>query len=130
MPPSYPIEPCVAVPTIGVTLPAATVTTILSRSPLPHPILSLPYLVSLAAWARTLGVQQESSPARKMYVVKRDERRETVQFDEITVRLKKLSYDLSQDHFNLMLVMQKVCTWVYKGATSSQLNELVATTPR
>jgi hypothetical protein len=84
----------------------------------------------LAAWARTLGVQQESSPARKMYVVKRDERRETVQFDEITVRLKKLSYDLSQDHFNLMLVMQKVCMWVYKGATNSQLNELVATMPQ
>jgi hypothetical protein len=65
-----------------------------------------------------------------MYVVKRDERRETVQFDEITVRLKKLSYDLSQDHFNLMLVMQKVCMWVYKGATNSQLNELVATMPQ
>uniref|UniRef100_A0A0E0DXN3 Ribonucleoside-diphosphate reductase n=1 Tax=Oryza meridionalis TaxID=40149 RepID=A0A0E0DXN3_9ORYZ len=33
-----------------------------------------------------------------MYVVKRDGRQETVHFDKITARLKKLSYGLSQEH--------------------------------
>uniref|UniRef100_A0A453NT02 ATP-cone domain-containing protein n=1 Tax=Aegilops tauschii subsp. strangulata TaxID=200361 RepID=A0A453NT02_AEGTS len=44
-----------------------------------------------------------------MYVVKRDGQTETVHFDKITVRLKKLSYGLIQEHRDPVLVAQKVC---------------------
>uniref|UniRef100_A0A453N8X5 ATP-cone domain-containing protein n=1 Tax=Aegilops tauschii subsp. strangulata TaxID=200361 RepID=A0A453N8X5_AEGTS len=44
-----------------------------------------------------------------MYAVKRDGRTETVHFDKITVRLKKLSYGLSQEHCDPVLVAQKLC---------------------
>ncbi|XP_020174016.1 ribonucleoside-diphosphate reductase large subunit isoform X1 [Aegilops tauschii subsp. strangulata] len=63
-----------------------------------------------------------------MYVVKRDGRTETVHFDKITARLKKLSYGLSQEHCDPVLVAQKVCAGVYKGVTTSQLDELAAET--
>ncbi|URE13794.1 hypothetical protein MUK42_37090 [Musa troglodytarum] len=63
-----------------------------------------------------------------MYVVKRDGRPEAVHFDKITARLKKLSYGLSQEHCDPVLVAQKVCAGVYKGVTTSQLDELAAET--
>ncbi|KAK4394403.1 Ribonucleoside-diphosphate reductase large subunit [Sesamum angolense] len=63
-----------------------------------------------------------------MYVVKRDGRQETVHFDKITARLKKLSYGLSSEHCDPVLVSQKVCAGVYKGVTTSQLDELAAET--
>ncbi|KAK9713296.1 hypothetical protein RND81_06G017700 [Saponaria officinalis] len=63
-----------------------------------------------------------------MYVVKRDGRQETVHFDKITARLKKLSYGLSSEHCDPVLVAQKVCGGVYKGVTTSQLDELAAET--
>ncbi|CAL9069364.1 ribonucleoside-diphosphate reductase large subunit [Musa acuminata AAA Group] len=63
-----------------------------------------------------------------MYVVKRDGRHEAVHFDKITARLKKLSYGLSQEHCDPVLVAQKVCAGVYKGVTTSQLDELAAET--
>ncbi|XP_020583788.1 ribonucleoside-diphosphate reductase large subunit-like [Phalaenopsis equestris] len=63
-----------------------------------------------------------------MYVVKRDGRREAVHFDKITARLKKLSYGLSQEHCDPVLVAQKVCAGVYKGVTTTQLDELAAET--
>ncbi|XP_052877719.1 ribonucleoside-diphosphate reductase large subunit isoform X2 [Gossypium arboreum] len=63
-----------------------------------------------------------------MYVVKRDGRQEAVHFDKITARLKKLSYGLSIDHCDPVLVAQKVCAGVYKGVTTSQLDELAAET--
>ncbi|XP_020693424.1 ribonucleoside-diphosphate reductase large subunit [Dendrobium catenatum] len=63
-----------------------------------------------------------------MYVVKRDGRQESVHFDKITARLKKLSYGLSQEHCDPVLVAQKVCVGVYKGVTTTQLDELAAET--
>ncbi|OAY69537.1 Ribonucleoside-diphosphate reductase large subunit, partial [Ananas comosus] len=63
-----------------------------------------------------------------MYVVKRDGRQESVHFDKITARLKKLSYGLTQEHCDPVLVAQKVCAGVYKGVTTSQLDELAAET--
>ncbi|XXG61012.1 hypothetical protein AAC387_Pa04g2774 [Persea americana] len=63
-----------------------------------------------------------------MYVIKRDGRQESVHFDKITARLKKLSYGLSIDHCDPVLIAQKVCAGVYKGVTSSQLDELAAET--
>ncbi|KAF2284321.1 hypothetical protein GH714_020454 [Hevea brasiliensis] len=43
-----------------------------------------------------------------MYVVKRDGRQEAVHFDKITARLKKLSYGLSMEHCDPVLVSQKL----------------------
>ncbi|XP_076888180.1 ribonucleoside-diphosphate reductase large subunit-like [Bidens hawaiensis] len=63
-----------------------------------------------------------------MYVVKRDGRHEAVHFDKITARLKKLSYGLNTEHCDPVLVAQKVCAGVYKGITTSQLDELSAET--
>ncbi|KAJ0458218.1 putative ribonucleoside-diphosphate reductase [Helianthus annuus] len=63
-----------------------------------------------------------------MYVIKRDGRQEAVHFDKITARLKKLSYGLSIEHCDPVLVSQKVCAGVYKGVTTSQLDELAAET--
>ncbi|KAI5057519.1 hypothetical protein GOP47_0027534 [Adiantum capillus-veneris] len=63
-----------------------------------------------------------------MYVIKRDGRQESVHFDKITARLKKLSYGLNADHCDPVLVAQKVCAGVYKGVTTSQLDELAAET--
>ncbi|KAJ4960769.1 hypothetical protein NE237_020679 [Protea cynaroides] len=63
-----------------------------------------------------------------MYVVKRDGRQETVHFDKITARLKKLSYGLNVEHCDPVLVAQKVCAGVYKGVTTSQLDEWAAET--
>lgn len=63
-----------------------------------------------------------------MYVVKRDGKQEAVHFDKITARLKKLSYGLSMEHCDPVLVSQKVCAGVYKGVTTSQLDELAAET--
>ena len=64
----------------------------------------------------------------KMYVIKRDGRQESVHFDKITARLKKLSYGLNAEHCDPVLVSQKVCAGVYKGVTTSQLDELAAET--
>ncbi|KAJ7542211.1 hypothetical protein O6H91_10G094600 [Diphasiastrum complanatum] len=63
-----------------------------------------------------------------MYVIKRDGRQEAVHFDKITARLKKLSYGLNPEHCDPVLVAQKVCVGVYKGVTTSQLDELAAET--
>jgi hypothetical protein len=63
-----------------------------------------------------------------MYVIKRDGRQEPVRFDKITARLKKLSYGLSNDHCDPVLVAQKVCAGVYRGVTTTQLDELAAET--
>lgn len=63
-----------------------------------------------------------------MFVIKRDGRQESVHFDKITARLKKLSYELNSEHCDPVLVAQKVCAGVYRGVTTSQLDELAAET--
>ncbi|WVZ73255.1 hypothetical protein U9M48_021583 [Paspalum notatum var. saurae] len=63
-----------------------------------------------------------------MYVVKRDGRQEPVHFDKITARLKRLSYGLSAEHCDPVLVAQKVCAGIYKGVTTGQIGELAAET--
>ncbi|KAK3018024.1 hypothetical protein RJ639_004744 [Escallonia herrerae] len=67
-------------------------------------------------------------PNRKIYVIKRNGRQEPVHFDKITARLKKLSYGLSAEHCDPVLPAQKVCAGVYKGVTTTQLDELAAET--
>ena len=82
----------------------------------------------IACWKKSLLGKKLIKKLGKIYVVKRDGRQETVHFDKITARLKKLSYGLSTEHCDPVLVSQKVCAGVYKGVTTSQLDELAAET--
>ena len=91
-----------------------------------------------------------------MFVQKRDGRHESVSFDKITARVTKLSYGLHPDFCDpviplslrllyhgvcmskpvaiktdcppQVLVAQKVTTGVYKGVTTSELDDLAAET--
>jgi ribonucleoside-diphosphate reductase subunit M1 len=64
----------------------------------------------------------------KMFVVKRDGRKQEVHFDKITARICKLAYGLNPDFCDPILVAQKVTSGVYKGVTTSELDELAAET--
>uniref|UniRef100_A0A7S3R0A3 Ribonucleoside-diphosphate reductase n=1 Tax=Dunaliella tertiolecta TaxID=3047 RepID=A0A7S3R0A3_DUNTE len=63
-----------------------------------------------------------------MFVVKRDGRKQEVHFDKITARIMKLSYNLNPEFCDPILVAQKVAAGVYKGVTTSELDELAAET--
>ncbi len=63
-----------------------------------------------------------------MYVVKRDGRKEQVQFDKITSRIKKLSYGLERKFVDPVEVAMKVVTGVYDGVTTIELDNLAAET--
>jgi ribonucleotide reductase alpha subunit len=63
-----------------------------------------------------------------MYVMKRDGRSESVHFDKITSRITRLCYGLNPAYVDPILVSQKVCMGVYKGVTTSELDELAAET--
>ena len=55
-----------------------------------------------------------------MYVVKRDGRREQVQFDKITARVKKLCYGL-HENVDPVSVAMRVIEGVYDGVTTCLL---------
>lgn len=63
-----------------------------------------------------------------MYVVKRSGRHEKVHFDKITARIKKLCYGLNEKYVDPVVVSQKVTQGVYKGVTTSELDNLAAET--
>lgn len=60
-----------------------------------------------------------------MFVVKRDGRQESVKFDKITGRIKKLCYGIS-DRVDSVLIAMKVIEGVYEGVTTSELDNLAA----
>ncbi|MGB2227969.1 MAG: ribonucleoside-diphosphate reductase subunit alpha [Flavobacteriales bacterium] len=60
-----------------------------------------------------------------MYVLKRDGRREPVQFDKITARIKKLCYGL-HDAVDPAKVAMRVIEGVYDGVTTTELDNLAA----
>mmetsp|Transcript_5309 Transcript_5309/g.15859 ORF Transcript_5309/g.15859 Transcript_5309/m.15859 type:complete len:782 (+) Transcript_5309:160-2505(+) len=62
-----------------------------------------------------------------MEVTKRDGRSQTVKFDKITARIKKLAYGLDPS-VDVTEVAQKVCAGVYNGVRTSELDELAAET--
>jgi len=62
-----------------------------------------------------------------MHVIKRDGSKQTVHFDKITSRVRKLSWELSPV-VDPALVAQKVCGGVYSGVTTTELDELAAQT--
>ena len=63
-----------------------------------------------------------------MYVVKRDGRKESVQFDKITSRIKKLCYGLDADFVDSAEIAKKVINGIYDGVTTSELDNLAAET--
>lgn len=63
-----------------------------------------------------------------MYVIKRDGKQEIVHFDKITARISKLCYGLDENWVDPVVVSQKVCMGVYKGVTTTELDELAAET--
>eukprot|EP00466_Bigelowiella_natans_P001990 jgi/Bigna1/58266/fgenesh1_pm.68_\ len=62
-----------------------------------------------------------------MFVIKRDGRKQPVHFDKITSRIKKLCYGFHK-LVDPVEVSQKVCQGVYKGVTTTELDELAAQT--
>jgi ribonucleotide reductase alpha subunit len=58
-----------------------------------------------------------------MHVVKRNLQKEDVSFDKVLNRLKNLSDDL---HINVYELAQKVCTRIYDGVNTCELDELAA----
>jgi ribonucleoside-diphosphate reductase alpha chain len=60
-----------------------------------------------------------------MYVLKRDGRREPVQFDKITARIKKLCYGLHAA-VDPTKVAMRVIEGVYDGVTTTELDNLAA----
>ncbi|WP_406823746.1 ribonucleoside-diphosphate reductase subunit alpha [Pedobacter sp. KACC 23697] len=63
-----------------------------------------------------------------MFVLKRDGRKEPVQFDKITARIQKLCYGLNADLVDPIDVAKKVIEGLYDGVTTSELDNLAAET--
>ncbi len=63
-----------------------------------------------------------------MFVIKRDGRKEPVQFDKITSRIKKLCYGLSSSYVDPVEITKKVIMGVHDGVTTAELDNLAAET--
>uniref|UniRef100_A0A6S9A967 Ribonucleoside-diphosphate reductase n=4 Tax=Ditylum brightwellii TaxID=49249 RepID=A0A6S9A967_9STRA len=63
-----------------------------------------------------------------MYVVKRSGKSESVHFDKITSRVRKLCYGLDPKYVEPVVIAQKVIQGVYPGVTTVELDELAAQT--
>ena len=61
-----------------------------------------------------------------MYVVKRNGRRESVKFDKITYRIKKLCYGLDPKYIEPLDVAKKVINGLFDGVTTIELDNLAA----
>ncbi|XP_070496325.1 ribonucleoside-diphosphate reductase large subunit [Chironomus tepperi] len=64
----------------------------------------------------------------KMFVIKRDGRREEVHFDKITSRIQKLCYGLNTDFVDPVSITLKVINGLYTGVTTQELDNLAAET--
>ena len=58
-----------------------------------------------------------------MNVIKRDGRKQEINFQKINTRLKNLSNDL---FINQSLIFQRVCSQIYDGVSTSEIDELIA----
>lgn len=67
-----------------------------------------------------------SEASSKMYVIKRNGRRETVMFDKITSRISKLCYGLDMNFIDPISITQKVVNGLYPGVTTVELDNLAA----
>lgn len=67
-------------------------------------------------------------PSTRMYVLKRDGRKESVMFDKISSRIEKLAYNLNKDHVDPPAITLKVVSGLYPGVTTQELDNLAAET--
>lgn len=63
-----------------------------------------------------------------MQVVKRSGKRESVSFDKITARVKKLCYGLNTKYVSHIEIAKKVIQGLYDGVTTTELDNLAAET--
>ncbi|XP_040168244.1 ribonucleoside-diphosphate reductase large subunit [Anopheles arabiensis] len=64
----------------------------------------------------------------KMYVFKRDGRKEEVHLDKITSRIQKLCYGLNMDFVDPVAITLRVINGLYSGVTTQELDNLAAET--
>ena len=64
--------------------------------------------------------------SKKMTVVKRDGREESIHFDKITSRIEKLCYGLDMDYIDPTQITLKVINGLYTGVTTVELDNLAA----
>ncbi|ODM92112.1 Ribonucleoside-diphosphate reductase large subunit [Orchesella cincta] len=76
----------------------------------------------------TFGFPEIRMVQNKMYVMKRDGRREEVHFDKITSRIEKLCYGLNMDFVDPPAITLKVISGLYSGVTTVELDNLAAET--
>lgn len=69
-----------------------------------------------------------NKPLNKMFVIKRDQRREEVHLDKITSRIQKLCYGLNMDFVDPLAITLKVISGLYPGVTTVELDTLAAET--
>ncbi|XP_036320709.1 ribonucleoside-diphosphate reductase large subunit-like [Rhagoletis pomonella] len=62
----------------------------------------------------------------KLYVIKRDGRKEDIHFDKITSRVQKLCYGLNMDFVDPVAITLKVINGLYCGVTTQELDKLAA----
>jgi ribonucleoside-diphosphate reductase alpha chain len=72
-----------------------------------------------------ISIKLETKNMEVDYVIKRDGKREEMQFDKILTRLKNLSDNLK---VNPSRVTQKVCSMIYPDILAAQLDELASQT--
>ena len=63
-----------------------------------------------------------------MQVVKRSGKKESVSFDKITARIKKLCYGLDSNYVDYIEIAKKVIQGLYDGVTTTELDNLAAET--
>ncbi|HTD92200.1 MAG TPA: ribonucleoside-diphosphate reductase subunit alpha [Chitinophagaceae bacterium] len=63
-----------------------------------------------------------------MFVIKRNEKKESVKFDKITARIEKLCYGLDRRFVNAVDVAKKVIEGLYDGVSTTELDNLAAET--
>ena len=63
-----------------------------------------------------------------MQVVKRSGKQESVSFDKITARIKKLCYGLDPNHIEPLEIAKKVIQGLYDGVSTTELDNLAAET--
>lgn len=63
-----------------------------------------------------------------MYIIKRNGKKQSCQFDKIQSRISKLCYGLDQKFVHEEVISQKVIQGVYPGVTTTELDELAAQT--
>lgn len=63
-----------------------------------------------------------------MFVIKRNNKQESVKFDKITARIEKLSYGLDRRFVSAVDVAKKVIEGLYDGVSTTELDNLAAET--